>query len=433
METLIGLIAVTFAALFVGLLIRSAIRAESRRRVGPKSLPAQRTRPPARPKAPSDSPPAAVPPGPVSAPARLTIGTSAGQQQVDVLVSPFTIGRRRENMLVLSDDHVSRSHARLQFEGGCWYVIDAGSSNGVFVNGRRVSVEQLQPGDEIDIGPYILRFDSAALARPDLRIEGPFELLETIGRGGMAVVYRARLTSSGQVVAAKIPTAEDDAMIRRFLREAEITQEMQHRNIVHVYGHGRLRNGRPYMLMEYLTGGSLRSRMAPGHTLSEPVVRSVGAQVAGALGYAHTHRVVHRDIKPENVLFDQQGSVRVADFGIAASEVGPRLTLSGMMIGTCHYMSPEQIDPERGPVMAASDLYSLGCMLYEMTTGSCPFEGAYQTVMFSHLNKDPAPVNQANSAVSPQLSETIHRLLRKAPADRPGSAEEVARALTAVS
>jgi pSer/pThr/pTyr-binding forkhead associated (FHA) protein len=426
MELLI-IAAAVIGLLSLGALIRAQSKAEARRKSGLK--PASPRGDPRRPKRkePQVPPPPDRAPVAVASPARLTTRTGSGQQTVEVPVSPFTIGRRRENLLVLADEHVSRVHAKLMFEGGQWYIADAGSSNGIFVNGRRVSVERLRPGDEIDIGPYVLCFDSTAGVRSEQRVDGPFELLETIGRGGMAVVYRARLTSSGQVVAAKIPMAGDEEVIRRFLQEAEITLGMQHQNIVQVYSHGQLRDGRPYILMEYLMGGSLRARMAPGRPLPEPIVRNVGAQVASALGCAHQHRVVHRDIKPENVLFDQRDVVRVADFGIAASQVHARMTQSGMMIGTCHYMSPEQIDGRT--VTAASDLYSLGCMLYEMSTGSCPFEGASQAVMYSHLNREPTPLEQVNPSLSPQLSATIHGLLRKSPSERPTGAEEVSRAL----
>jgi serine/threonine protein kinase len=365
----------------------------------------------------------------------LRLLSEGGPRDVVVRTSPFTIGRQRDNLLVLPNDHVSRRHAELRQEEGRWYVFDVGSSNGVFVNYRRVSGALLRDQDQIVIGPFSLIFTEAAGSLPketeSVHLDEAFLIQDKIGHGGMATVYRARLAAEGRTVAVKVPMLDyiDDERqaVERFLREAAITKKLQHPNIIQVLSHGQLHDGRPYMVMEYLPGGSLRSLMKPNQPLSDDVIRRVGAEVAAALGCAHRQGVVHRDLKPENVLFDERGAARLTDFGIALSQGYARLTRKGLQIGTTHYMSPEQITGKK--LTGASDLYALGCLLYELSTGRCPFEGTAMNVMDAHLSTQPEPPRSRNPYLSQEVNAVILQLLAKSPTERPRRAEDVVYAL----
>jgi serine/threonine-protein kinase len=316
--------------------------------------------------------------------------------------------------------------------------VDVGSANGVFVNERRVSGALLRDGDRIDIGPYRLEFrwnegetrreerqeDQDVLERND-----GFDLLQEVGRGGMAVVYKAVSVSSGQMVAVKVPLLDfqegNSEILDRFRGEARLTLRLRHPHIIRVHHEGLLDDGRPYIVMEYLPGGALRHRMLKaGGPLPEPQIRAVGAQIAGALGYAHGQGVIHRDIKPENILFSERSEAKITDFGIALVEGGKRLTQVGPPVGTVHYQSPEQFQGTK--TTPQSDLYALGCMLHEMATGQCPFEGSYAQVMRGHLDVRPAAVRSSNPRISSGLNALILELLNKSPKHRPSDAAVVA-------
>jgi serine/threonine protein kinase len=422
-------IEVTIAILVV--LIIGGIVALDIRRKQPRSTDS-RPLPPSAPTDPDTQPTPAMKP---ASPATLRLLGEDGYQEVGLATDPFTIGRLRQSSLVLSHESVSRRHAELRREEDHWYLIDVGSSNGVFVNSRRVSGTMLRDHDEIGIGPFRLVFTEApregAREGDTPLFDDQFEILDKIGHGGMADVYRGRLTANGRDVAVKVPMLDcvDDTRqaVERFLRETSITRPMEHPNIISVISHGQLADGRPYMVMEYLPGGSLRTMMNPDRPLGEDVIRRVGAEVAAALGYAHKRGVVHRDIKPENVLFDEGGCAKLTDFGIALHEGYSRITKKGLQIGTAHYMSPEQIGGRRASV--ASDLYALGCVLYEMATGRCPFEGTAIDVMDAHLLTEPVPPSRLNSSLSPDVEQLVLKLLRKDPATRPRRADDVANAL----
>ena len=265
------------------------------------------------------------------------------------------------------------------------------------------------------------------------------KLLERIGSGGAADVHRAIRRDSQTVIAVKILrhfSGDEAHMNDRFLREAELLcGVLRHQNVIRVFDYGTLPDGRSYMTLEYMPGGSLRKRMngTGRQPMSEAMARSTGSQVADALAYAHSCRVIHRDLKPENVLFDANGSLKLGDFGIAYTS-DSRMTGSGPQMGTPHYMAPEQIRAEIEDAPHPSwDLYALGCFLYEIAAGRCPFEGRPEQVINAHLHDAPPKLREFNAKISPEYETLCLSLLDKEPHRRPPTADGVASALRAAA
>src|SRR4051794_34305365 len=205
-------------------------------------------------------------------------------------------------------------------------------------------------------------------------INNRYRVIEPLGSGGMAIVYRPRDKLLDRDVALKVLRhhfADDEEFVERFKREARIAAALSHPNIASVDDLGKTQNGSYYMAMEYVPGGTLRDRIRKG-PLSPREAAAIAIQVAQALETAHALGTIHRDIKPQNIIHTETGGVKVADFGIARAAALSEITREGLVLGTEHYMSPEQAKGELvGP---QSDLYSLGVVLYEMLTGKLPHE-----------------------------------------------------------
>ncbi len=242
-----------------------------------------------------------------------------------------------------------------------------------------------------------------------------------IGAGGMATVYLAEDLKHRRRVAIKVLRAELGAEVgpERFLREIEISAQLHHPHILSLYDSGEA-GGLLYYVMPYVEGESLRDRISREKQLPLDDALQIAREVGDALSYAHSRGVVHRDIKPENILLES-GHAVVADFGIAraiAAAGGARLTSTGMAIGTPAYMSPEQAAGS-GDVDGRSDLYSLGCVLYEMLAGQPPFMGpTVESVVHQHLVVEPPSVTTIRPAVPAPVAMALQRALAKAPADR---------------
>jgi serine/threonine-protein kinase len=249
-----------------------------------------------------------------------------------------------------------------------------------------------------------------------------YELEGEIGRGGMAVVYRARDIRLNRPVAVKVlppELAHDPAIRARFTREAQMSAQLSHAHIVPIYDVGE-RGGIAWFVMALVTGSNLATHLTrePRQPLDE--VRRILAEVADALAYAHLRGVIHRDIKPDNILLDRQtGRALVTDFGIAwAMESGARLTATGIAVGTPTYMSPEQAVGER-ELDGRSDLYSVGVLGYQMLTGRVPFEaGNSMALLLKHVTERPRAIAELRPDVPRGLRETIERAMAKAPEDR---------------
>jgi beta-lactam-binding protein with PASTA domain/predicted Ser/Thr protein kinase len=251
------------------------------------------------------------------------------------------------------------------------------------------------------------------------QIGGRYRIIRRLGGGGMGVVYQAEDMLLGRDVAVKVlraHLAEDDAFRRRFAREGRSAAALSHPNIVQVYDVGETPEGVPYLVMEYVEGRTLERIVRERGALGEREAVDVAIQVASALAEAHRRGVVHRDIKPLNILVRADGTVKVADFGIARAASGATLVNTGTIVGSAHYVSPEQA--RGGYVDEKTDVYSLGVVLFEMLTGRTPFQGDTAiAVALKHLQEEvPAPSSLAN--VSRRLEAVVLRALEKDPSRR---------------
>jgi serine/threonine protein kinase len=266
---------------------------------------------------------------------------------------------------------------------------------------------------------------------------GKYIVTRRLGRGGMAEVYCARHPTLDREVAIKVihpHLASEAGFTDRFCREAKLVASLRHPHVVQLYDFDVV-NDQPFMVMEYLEGGTLKARLMQNHARGttmplDQVARYLNA-IASALDYAHAHGAVHRDIKPANILFTAPGEPVLSDFGIAKI-MGESLqfSTSSAIIGTPAYMSPEQAASK--PVDVRSDLYSLGIVLYEMVTGHVPFEGDSPTaVMLQHLTTPPPPPRQFNPNIPEPVQAVILKALAKNPDSRFQSGGELARAFDA--
>ncbi|QSQ20587.1 protein kinase [Pyxidicoccus parkwayensis] len=266
---------------------------------------------------------------------------------------------------------------------------------------------------------------------------GHFRLLKELGRGGMGTVLLAEHALIQKRVAIKVlhaHLAQDPDLVQRFLSEARTLTLVQHENVVTLYDLDT-RDGRPYLVMEYLEGQSLAS-FAQGALLPTVAVELL-TQVCDALGAAHVHGIVHRDLKPANVFLVPQANgrkrVKLLDFGIAkllSRPAGQLTTEAGMLLGTPEFMAPEQCGDST--VDARTDIYAAGVLGYYLVTGQVPFAGRTAAeVLIGHLQKTPVPPHQVNPAVPPALSRVLLRALAKHPADRYATAAELRAALVA--
>jgi eukaryotic-like serine/threonine-protein kinase len=267
-------------------------------------------------------------------------------------------------------------------------------------------MKTLHPGDQLD----------------QYRIEN------LVARSGMASIYRAVDSVSGQPVAIKVPHPEmeaDPALFERFQREAEIGQQLDHPGVMKVLAYHT--RGQVYMVMEWVEGRLLRIILHEQKKLPPERAIRILVGLCDALDYCHKNGVVHRDLKPENVMLDDQDRIKLIDFGIAGKAGARRLTFAKLsqVMGSPDYISPEQVRGKRGD--GRSDLYALGVILYEMLTGETPFSGPNPfAIMNDRLVNNPVPPREVNPEVPESLQEVIYRALEREPANRYSTANEFA-------
>jgi eukaryotic-like serine/threonine-protein kinase len=264
-------------------------------------------------------------------------------------------------------------------------------------------------------------------------VGGRYEITGLIASGGMGEVFQARDRTLDRTVALKVlraGVASDPDFIERFRREATAAGRLSHPNIVQVYDWGRGEDGSAYMAMEYVEGQNLREVIAANQKLRPAIASRIATQVCAALEHARRSGLVHRDVKPENILVTPDGRVKVADFGLSRTMAESRATQAGVVLGTAHYLAPEQVEGKESDHRA--DLYALGIVVYEMLTGETPFTGDNPVVIaYQRVRQDvPAPSGRVNG-IPPGMDEVVRRATARTPSKRFASGAEMAEALRA--
>jgi eukaryotic-like serine/threonine-protein kinase len=262
----------------------------------------------------------------------------------------------------------------------------------------------------------------------------PFELLDKLGEGGMGVVYRARYVVDNRHVAVKLlpPNIGNEMILSRFEREVEILKTLRHPHIVRCFG-GKCEGNQHFYAMELVEGGTLDRLLEQQGKFSWEAAVQFALQMSAGLSFAHERGVVHRDVKPGNFLITPAGKLKLSDFGLATVEAASRITAAGKTMGTFPYMAPEQIRG-RPPVSPQTDLYALGCVIFEMLTGRTPFVGdSPAEVMHKHLDDVPPRIHEFASNCPGALELLVRDLLQKDPNDRPENAQAVMRRLNEIT
>src|SRR6201993_4398405 len=263
------------------------------------------------------------------------------------------------------------------------------------------------------------------MVEPDTIIDGRYKVISRVGSGGMADVYLAEDQLLGRQGAVKLlhpHFAEDQEFVERFRREASSAAGLSHQNIVGIFDRGEW-EGTYYIAMEYVAGRSLKVVLREDGAMDAASAIDIVVQILRAARFAHKRGVIHRDLKPHNVILDEEGRARVPDFGIARAGASD-MTLTGSVMGTAQYLSPEQA--QGFTVSSASDLYSVGVILYELLTGAVPFEGeSAVAIAFKQVSAAPRPPSQLNPALPLSLDAVVLRALAKDPLERYADDDEL--------
>ncbi|MBX7212631.1 MAG: protein kinase [Thermoflexales bacterium] len=400
--------------------------------------------------------------GGASGPRVVVLSGQSRGRVVALSARPALIGRDADCALALDDPSISRKHAQVSFLNGVFTIEDLGSAHGTFVNGQRAYQERVPAGTRFVLGAVQLAVEAGAAVpvRPPTQSAAPvaprpqapaaprpqplapapasgpavssldaFEVREQIRTGGQVVVHRGVAKADGRPVAIKFlnssPYDPQTAFFqRKFEQQLQVGASIRHPHCVRILG-GSATASPPYLIEEFLSGGTLLDKMRSGTMTLADVIRVVG-QSCDALDYLHHRSIIHRDVTPSNIMFDQAGNVRIIDFGVAHFANLPSATSVGMVVGKAKYLSVEAANGER--VVPQSDLYSLGVIAYELLAGRPPFVGSDNDIVTQHLRVAPVPLRQLNPAVPERIEMAVMRALEKRPENRYRSAEEMARA-----
>ncbi len=325
------------------------------------------------------------------------------------IITKFHPGQACKNLIALAEKRQASDNVSLQLI----QIWDANPSNGKPATAMNIS----QPtGKDVNVGTLL---------------DERFEITDVIAKSGMASLFKANDRETGKPVALKIPHLQiesDIAGYERFRREEEIGLKLDHPYILKIIPVAK--KSRPYIAMEYLEGQTLSDLLSRVHPLPEPDAAKIASRICEALEYLHKNQVVHRDLKPQNIMLCNDGSLRIMDFGIAKSLASRRLTFVGFTpaMGTPDYMAPEQVKGSRGD--QRTDIYSLGAILYEMSTGELPFGGdSPYVIMNSRVTGDPVAPRKVNPKLTPVMEEIILHAMEREPKRRYQSATEMKREL----
>jgi len=344
---------------------------------------------------------------------------------------PAVIGRDSElSHVVLVDSQVSRAHCVVSREGAGFQVEDLGSRNGTFVNEKKIAKCPLKHADTLRIGGTRIRLQLTEDIQDALvgKRLGGFDLHSVLGKGRFGTVYRGVQVALSRPVAIKILADEyrsDPQRVQAFLTEARRAGRLNHPNLVQV--HDVCQVDDYHLLIMELMKGSASDQLKAQGPLPEPVVVRLLADIAKALGYAESQRLVHRDVKPDNVLVNEEGIYKLADLGIAAPITADGVAHQERIFGSPHYVAPEQA--RGGGIDGRADLYALGASAWHLLTGKPIFDGTSRQIVAAHINSELPDFETLAPEVSDGLTQLIYDLLEKDPADRPANAAEVVKRL----
>jgi serine/threonine protein kinase len=364
--------------------------------------------------------------------------------------APLVVGRSKDTQTRLTDPHVSRVHCEVQLDGDRVVVLDRGSAGGTLVNGKRVTQQQLKPGDVIRVGDTQLRFENDEVAEQSTLVQpkpgakpaesgGPrleeltgkklshYEVGEVLAKGTSGLVFGARDTKEDRVVALKVLWPEfskNEEEVQRFIRGMKTMLPVRHPNLVQLFGAGKT-DGYCWIAMEYVQGESLTQviqRIGTANMLDWRHALRVAVHIARALEYAHGLNIIHRNITPQNILIQTvDKTAKLGDLMLAKALEGTlaeQITRPGEIVGDLRYMSPERT---RGTsdVDGRSDIYSLGATVYALLTGRPPFEGGDLREMITKIRgTEPVPPTKFQLAIPALFEGTVLKMLAKSPADR---------------
>ncbi len=341
---------------------------------------------------------------------------------------PAVVGRDSElAQIVIVDSQISRAHCKVYPADGGLAIEDLASRNGVWVGGQRVAKHVLKPGDVVRLGTTQMTLEEIEEGEPD-PLEGSklggFELLEAVGRGHYGTVYRSLQVALGRPVAVKVlapECAQDPERVKAFLAEARRAGRLNHPNLVQV--HDVVQVDEKYLLIMELMSHSAGDQLREEGIFSEDELIKLVRDIAKALAYAESQRLVHRDVKPDNILISDEGVYKLADLGIATPISDDGQARQERIFGSPHYVAPEQA--RGGAIDGRADLYALGASAWHLATGEPLFNGTSRQIVAAHINEPIPDIRKLAPKLSREMVEVVNRLLEKTPEKRHANASEL--------